>query len=249
MIEGLCLCSYGGQNAREREEVMKVECQHCGKEFKVVPSEIKKGGGKYCSKQCSGARRQTRVATNCQYCGKEFRVKPSVLNRGFGKYCSRVCRGKATRCLTGNIEATYDGHTYYISTLGYPYFYSRLLGELSVHRYVARRILRKPLPKGAVVHHIDEDRLNFSNDNLVVLQDNSEHTGLHARLRVQKAGGNWRTQKICSRCKQLLDRSSFNKNKTSYDGLQYECKECSAKKDRRYRTKRKQSKPMKQLTF
>ena len=32
---------------------IKVECRYCGKEFEVCLSEVKKGGGKFCSRTCA----------------------------------------------------------------------------------------------------------------------------------------------------------------------------------------------------
>ena len=40
--------------------------------------------------------------------------------------------------------------------------------------------------------------------------------------------------KKCSICKQLFDLSSFNKKKSSKDGLQTACRQCNREKSRRY---------------
>ena len=41
------------QKGKLRKERPTLICQYCGKEFQEYPSQIKKGGGKYCSKKCS----------------------------------------------------------------------------------------------------------------------------------------------------------------------------------------------------
>lgn len=52
------------------------------------------------------------------------------------------------------------------------------------HVYLAELALGKPLPKGAVVHHMNEDKTdNFTPFNLVVCPDQSYHALLHKRMR------------------------------------------------------------------
>jgi very-short-patch-repair endonuclease len=77
---------------RKREKRL---CIWCGKEFEVVLSELKRGGGKFCSKECASkfywSKRETRVKVMCQFCGKEFEVLYSKVRKGFGRFCSREC--------------------------------------------------------------------------------------------------------------------------------------------------------------
>ena len=56
------------------------------------------------------------------------------------------------------------------------------------HREIAERVLGKPLPKGVEVHHVDEDKSNDSNDNLVICQDRAYHRLLHKRRREMLRG-------------------------------------------------------------
>lgn len=49
----------GNANSREKSHLwnggeITVLCESCGKPFKVSPSRIKNGGGKYCSRKCQG---------------------------------------------------------------------------------------------------------------------------------------------------------------------------------------------------
>jgi len=48
---------------------------------------------------------------------------------------------------------------------------------------VAESVMGKRLPKKVVVHHVDEDRANNRNDNLVVCEDLKYHFLLHTRMR------------------------------------------------------------------
>ncbi len=51
------------------------------------------------------------------------------------------------------------------------------------HVAVAERAIGKPLPTGAIVHHIDGDKLNNAPANLVVCQDRAYHNLIHRRER------------------------------------------------------------------
>lgn len=55
-------------------------------------------------------------------------------------------------------------------------------GAQRYHRIMAEQILGRKLKKGEVVHHIDENKLNNSFDNLIVLS-RSDHTKLHIAKR------------------------------------------------------------------
>ena len=69
------------------------------------------------------------------------------------------------------------------------------------NRSVAERSLGKPLPAGAVVHHVDENPLNNDPGNLVICPSQTYHMILHRRLSAFKACGHydWRQCWICHR--------------------------------------------------
>lgn len=80
-----------------------VSCQQCGKEFTTKKSEIKRGKGKYCSKNCysefqkgkppscMNSKLKSGIYRSCEQCGTEIYVKPSKIKKGEGKYCSLKC--------------------------------------------------------------------------------------------------------------------------------------------------------------
>jgi hypothetical protein len=74
-------------------------------------------------------------------------------------------------------------------------------GCVLVHILIAEKVLGKPLPLGAVVHHADGRRLNNEKYNLVICQDNSYHKLLHLRMRALKESGHANYRK-CNICKQ-----------------------------------------------
>lgn len=116
----------------------------------------------------------------------------------------------------------------------------RGLGTTLVHVAIAAKALGKPLPQGAVVHHVNDDKRDNRNTNLVICQDDVYHRLLHARARVIRAGGLPSTHKICGGCKQCLTIDRFGRQASRYDGLAPRCRECfNAYHIHYYYTKRK----------
>lgn len=93
-----------------------------------------------------------------------------------------------------------------------------------LHRLRAETALGKPLPKYAVVHHADGSLRDDA--PLVICQDERYHNLLHRRMKVQKAGGNPNTDKVCSRCRCVKPRSAFPSSAAQPDGLCYYCRPC-----------------------
>ena len=77
------------------KEKIKCICKFCGNEFFVLPSVIRKGRGKYCSKKCKSLGQEDRVLRICKQCGNEFFTYPSRTKMGLGKYCSKKCATNA----------------------------------------------------------------------------------------------------------------------------------------------------------
>jgi hypothetical protein len=72
-------------------------------------------------------------------------------------------------------------------------------GRLLQHRLVAERVLGRPLPPDAVVHHVDGDRANNAPSNLVVCPSEKYHQLLHIRARALEACGHadWLKCQFC----------------------------------------------------
>lgn len=82
------------------------------------------------------------------------------------------------------------------------------------HVLIAEKVLGKPLPAGAVVHHVDKNNLNNKNSNLVICQDQSYHMLIHLRQRAYDACGNpdWRKCAICKKYDQLENLQKSGKS-------------------------------------
>jgi uncharacterized Zn-finger protein len=83
-------CYQNQKNLELDEKKIERICKGCGKKFKVPQSVLKKGGGKYCSRECSKAT----LTIQCGYCGKDYVTTKSAVKYG-RKYCGNECRDKA----------------------------------------------------------------------------------------------------------------------------------------------------------
>lgn len=101
------------------------------------------------------------------------------------------------------------------------------LGRERLHRVLAEKALGHPLPAGAEVHHADGSQNPSA--QLVICPSRSYHQLLHVRMRIQAAGGNPNTQKLCGMCKQPKLLTEFyalhGKRQGQYSGY---CRSCSA---------------------
>lgn len=92
-------------------------------------------------------------------------------------------------------------------------------GYVLEHVLVAQNVLGRPLPKGAVVHHVNEIRSDNRPENLVILQSNAEHQTLHKKLRALKECGD-STKRKCVYCHEYDDVENMHEHKmvkqTSY---------------------------------
>lgn len=113
-----------------------------------------------------------------------------------------------------------------------------MIGIQYVHRLVAESVLGRKLKTKEQVHHVDEDKSNYENSNLVICPDASYHKFLHSRQRIVDMGGDPNTDKYCKYHDSLHKRTEFSTTNSHYDGLTNYCK----KGTREYRKKTGKSK-------
>jgi hypothetical protein len=67
------------------------------------------------------------------------------------------------------------------------------------HVEIAEQMNGGPLPIGAVVHHVNEDKLDNRPENLFICRDAAHHRLLHREIEAKKACGHahWRKCWIC----------------------------------------------------
>jgi len=87
---------------------------------------------------------------------------------------------------------------------GYEMFFNPSNGKVGdydrVHVAICEKVLQKPLPKFAVIHHADGNKANNKKNNLVICENSAYHQLLHKRNRAFIATGNPNSFK-CSICK------------------------------------------------
>ena len=92
----LCLsCGHREENSPNRKGKMKCICLQCGKMFKLFPSDIEAGGGKYCCLKCKNNAQKNQVKSICLQCCKAFKTISSRIKNGYGKYCNVKCKNEA----------------------------------------------------------------------------------------------------------------------------------------------------------
>lgn len=87
-----------------------------------------------------------------------------------------------------------------------------------IHVVIAERALGKPLPKNAVVHHINGVKGDNRRGNHVICEDQAYHVLLHVRARALKAcsNPNWRKCTFCKRWDSPLAMKRPNTLRASY---------------------------------
>lgn len=116
---------------------------------------------------------------NCAQCGNEFQPRPKYPQQRFcGHKCQWAARGGANynaRVARESAKLRGDAQRGRGSGKSYPKLYGR-----HAHRVIAEQKLGRPLKAGEVVHHEDENKLNYSPENLTALPSQAEHARLHA---------------------------------------------------------------------
>jgi len=152
------------------ENCLKVKriCKVCKKEFMVHPRQIKKNNGKFCSRKCMGLAHRTGKKDKCAQCGKTIYVQPNVKQ----KFCSLNCSQKYQKesFLGDKNPAWIDGRSFEPYTSE---FYKKRLKILKRDDFTCKKCglkIEKQSPTVFIsVHHIDYNKKNNKEENLITL--------------------------------------------------------------------------------
>lgn len=165
-------------------------CLKCGIYFKVKPSQSHR---LYCSKACSSKK----ITKPCTICGTLItRAQSSMTEK---PCCSKACTKAFTSQNMRGLNVELNPTRMDLPTrtklrearlnTGEGKSYEKTFGR-HTHRIVAEEKLGRPLKKGEIVHHIDENRRNNHPDNLEILSSQADHARIHMIERIAKLKSN-----------------------------------------------------------
>lgn len=147
-------------------------CLVCSQEFYAKPSHIKRGWGKYCSKQCQYSAQKTGKQLHCFVCGGAVyrSLKDQLNSKSQRFFCNKSCQTvwRNSTVFIGDKHGNWNGGTA---------SYKQILLRAGAQQICARcRCVDKRV---LAVHHKDRDRKNNHVSNLVWLCHNCHYLVHH----------------------------------------------------------------------
>lgn len=142
-----------------RKPRVSLKCEVCGASFELLPCQLGRGRGRYCSKPCREESYRRGSQMHCDLCDGVF-YKQKAEQDSARSFCSAECYA--------------DWRAAQMKPDTYPRD-----GNRNRHRVVAEQWLGRPLAPGEVVHHIDEDKHNADPSNLAVFPTQAMHALCH----------------------------------------------------------------------
>lgn len=184
------LNQHGKKNPYWKGGKSKFTCIECGKKF--YDYHRKKGRErKFCSAECGYKNKERRIMVNCEQCGKEFETMLYLRKRNEGRFCSTECGDKhRSEAFSGEnswfygkkqskeqiekrAEATRGEKNYNWKggrkkQEGYVFIKLPNGGYQAEHRIIAEKALGRELKRDEIVHHINGNRQDNRNCNLLI---------------------------------------------------------------------------------
>jgi hypothetical protein len=141
-------------------EKKELNCLYCGNKHYKLDCQLTRGRGKFCSKDCANKYRNNGSIIKCEFCETEFYRRFGEQKKAISKFCSKECYSN-DRILNAK-KTTY-------------------LKYDNRHRHivVVEKAINRPIKKGEVVHHIDNNKHNNELSNLALLPSQSIHAKVH----------------------------------------------------------------------
>lgn len=155
---------------------IKKLCDYCGAEIELYPSKIKKHT--FCSKACLAAFSSKAKNPDAYQTLKDY--------TGMSQNMSRINVVMNPKRMTMEVRLKIR-RTRIARRKGELKSYPKYLGR-HLHRIAAEAKLGRSLNKGEVVHHIDGDKQNYAESNLMVFASQAQHAAWHAEHDKKKEG-------------------------------------------------------------
>lgn len=158
-------------------------------------------------------------------CGEKTKISKNTIPK-----CEAI-RGKPNKFLRGHHNILNHPHNWnngrkidaygYILVLKRSHHRANIMGYVFEHILIAEKALGKPILEKTDIHHIDGNKSNNCNTNLVICQDRGYHHFLHRRQRALQACGhaNWKRCNVCGEwdVPNNIHINSHRACKTQYD--------------------------------
>lgn len=197
-----CKNEMGGWGKKKIEAT----CQYCGKTFRIWEAWIKKGGGKYCSRDCKdNSQKRDDVpitaliksyenGTSSIQIGKDYNIPDVTVRRRLHEHGVDMRTPKegiklAYKEKVGPNNANfkndgprYNGNGYVLVWVGKDHPQADSRGNITEHRFVWQEVEKCFLPCDWDVHHINGKRDDNRRENLLALTK-SNHSRLENAIR------------------------------------------------------------------
>lgn len=154
-----------------------ISCFTCGKKFHCKPSRLRRSKLIFCSLVCKHSVPKKLHKVQCAGCGQSFLRNNTEYRPRYNSYCTRACY-VANNKRFGPAHHNWKDGTYRQN--GY-LFLKTETGYRGQHVLIAEKALGRKLRTTEVVHHINGNKTDNRNSNLLICT-RSYHRQLHDNM-------------------------------------------------------------------